>query len=95
MADTDAKLDSILTKIDAMRITASGQRTASVLKTLDQTFKDADTVRKGVDLNHKGAAPPAGPTFCNKGTSDRMGGCIGENGKSLDPSTGKPTGGSN
>ena len=56
---------------------------------------EARSARSGIDyiLGH-GRSSPGGPQFCNKGTSDTMGGCVGENGKMLDPSTGKPTDGS-
>jgi TPR repeat protein len=56
---------------------------------------DARAARSGIDyILGKGRSPAGGPQFCNKGTSDTMGGCVGESGKMLDPTTGKPTDGS-
>ena len=51
IADLEAKVGSILTKINAMPITVIGQRVAKVLQTLDQTLKDADVVLKHVDVD--------------------------------------------
>jgi paraquat-inducible protein B len=51
LADMEAKLASILDKIDHMPIVAMGDRAASVLKTLDQTLHDADAAIQHVDAD--------------------------------------------
>lgn len=47
--DLEAKLESILSKVDRMPITAIGERTATALKSLDRTLQDADRVLRDVD----------------------------------------------
>ena len=49
ITDMEAKLASILGKIDSMPIAAIGDRAADVLRTLDLTLKDADAAVKDVD----------------------------------------------
>jgi paraquat-inducible protein B len=48
-ANIQAKLNSILTKIDNMPLDAIGIDVKNALATLDQTLKDADTLLKGID----------------------------------------------
>ncbi len=48
-ANIQAKLNSILTKIDNMPLDAIGIDVKNALATLDQTLKDADTLVKGID----------------------------------------------
>jgi paraquat-inducible protein B len=48
-ANIQAKLTSILTKVDNMPLDAIGIEVKNALATLDQTLKDADTLVKGVD----------------------------------------------
>jgi paraquat-inducible protein B len=49
IADLEAKLGSILTKIDQMPITTIGERAATVLKSLNETLSNASVVLKDVD----------------------------------------------
>lgn len=51
IADLEAKLGSILAKVDRMPIGTIGERTATALKSLNRTLGDADTVLKDVDTN--------------------------------------------
>jgi len=51
IADLEAKLESILTKVDRMPIESIGERTATALKTLNQTLADADIVLRDVDAS--------------------------------------------
>ena len=49
LATIEAKLTSILTKIDNMPLDAIGIDVKNALASLDQTLKDADTLVKGID----------------------------------------------
>jgi paraquat-inducible protein B len=49
LANLEAKLTSILTKVDSMPLNAIAIEVKSTLATLDQALKDADTLIKGVD----------------------------------------------
>jgi paraquat-inducible protein B len=49
LATLEAKLTSILTKVDNMPLKAIGADTQKLLASLDQTLKDADTLVKGAD----------------------------------------------
>jgi paraquat-inducible protein B len=49
MASLEAKLNSILTKVDSLPIDAIGAEVKSALGTLDKTLKDADTLITRVD----------------------------------------------
>jgi paraquat-inducible protein B len=49
IATLEAKLTSILTKVDNMPLKAIGADTQKLLASLDQTLKDADTLVKGAD----------------------------------------------
>lgn len=51
LADLEARLASILDKIDHMPIVAMGERAATVLSTLDQTLRDADSALRHVDAD--------------------------------------------
>jgi paraquat-inducible protein B len=48
-ANIQAKLNSILTKVDNMPLNAIGIDVKNALASLDQTLKDADTLVKGID----------------------------------------------
>jgi paraquat-inducible protein B len=50
LANIQAKINSILTKIDSMPIDAIGSEVKSALATLDQTLKDANTLVTHVDV---------------------------------------------
>jgi paraquat-inducible protein B len=50
-ADIEAKLDSILTKLDNMPIDAIGADLRKALATLDQTLKEANRLVKQVDAD--------------------------------------------
>ena len=49
LADLEAKLESILSKIDHMPLEAIGERIAKVLQTLDSALRDADQLLKHVN----------------------------------------------
>ncbi|MBV9345040.1 MAG: MCE family protein [Gammaproteobacteria bacterium] len=49
--DMEAKLSSILAKIDSMPLAEIGQRTSSALKTLNQTLSDAGALLRHVDVS--------------------------------------------
>jgi paraquat-inducible protein B len=51
LADMEARLESILDKIDHMPLAAMGDRAAAAMKTLDQTLHDADTALQHVDAD--------------------------------------------
>jgi paraquat-inducible protein B len=51
ITDMEAKLASILGKIDSMPIATIGERASDVLKSLDLTLKDADAALKDVDAS--------------------------------------------
>jgi TPR repeat protein len=51
---------------------------------------EARSARSGIDYAiGRGRTPTGGPQFCAKGTSDTLGGCVGEGGQFLDPTSGK------
>jgi TPR repeat protein len=61
-----------------------------------QGSMEARSARSGIDYAiGRGRSAPGGPQLCAKGTSDTMGGCIGESGGYLDPTSGKPISGEN
>ena len=49
LASLEAKLDSILTKVNRMPLEAMGTGVKNLIVTLNQTLKDADTMIKRVD----------------------------------------------
>jgi paraquat-inducible protein B len=51
VADIEAKLDSILTKVDNMPIDAIGTDLRKALATLDETLKGADQLVKRIDVD--------------------------------------------
>jgi uncharacterized protein len=52
---------------------------------------EARSARSGIDwATGRNKSAVDGSTFCARGVSDTQGGCIGEDGKQIDPITGKP-----